>query len=173
MKFGHQKVLFMRKNRLLFIGTLMGTLMGTFIVANCVIAEAQQGGFGEADADGNQKVSALELKEYVGGKMPGFDRFDELMTGLDSDGDGAISNAEFGKRMEIVRTIMQREPRDGKDKTDEIREFTERYDLEFAQHDPKQGAVMGDIVALDAQGNEFHLDSTRGKYTVIVFGCLT
>ena len=52
-------------------------------------------------------------------------------------------------------------------------EWTERYDARFLKQDPQVGATMPEVSAFDSEGKPFQLSSTRGKYTVIVFGCLT
>ena len=52
-------------------------------------------------------------------------------------------------------------------------EFAEQYDARFAKRDPKLGTVVDDVLAYDENGDEFELSQTKGKYTVIVFGCLT
>ena len=54
-----------------------------------------------------------------------------------------------------------------------IVEFTENFDKRFLKRDPKIGAKLANVNAFDEKGNPLELDSTRGKYTVIVFGCLT
>ena len=38
---------------------------------------------------------------------------------------------------------------------------------------PAIGDVLPDVTALDENGKEISLRSLRGKYTVLVFGCLT
>ena len=55
----------------------------------------------------------------------------------------------------------------------EVVEFAERYDRQFLKRDPKLGSTVPDLKAWDADGKPFELRSTRGKHTVIVFGCLT
>jgi len=52
-------------------------------------------------------------------------------------------------------------------------EFEEKYNREFRQRDPKIGTTVPDLTAFDEQGEPFAWESTRGKYTVVVFGCLT
>ena len=54
-----------------------------------------------------------------------------------------------------------------------IVEFTETYDKRFLKRDPKIGTKLPNVKAFDAQGDPFELDSTHGKYMVVVFGCLT
>lgn len=56
---------------------------------------------------------------------------------------------------------------------DETVEFVERYERMFAPRKPKVGDVMEGIAAYDENGERFELEQTRGKPTVIVFGCLT
>ena len=54
-----------------------------------------------------------------------------------------------------------------------IVEFTESYDKRFLKRDPKIGTRLPNVQAFDERGEPLELDSTRGKYTVVVFGCLT
>ncbi|MGI9519015.1 MAG: EF-hand domain-containing protein [Pirellulaceae bacterium] len=65
-----------------------------------------QGGFGEADADEDGKVSASEMETYVSGKLTDFDKHKELMEALDTDKDGSLSAEEFENRMEAVQGLM-------------------------------------------------------------------
>ena len=58
-----------------------------------------------------------------------------------------------------------------KDKT--VEEFAVRYDKRFAKRDPAIGATIEDVSAFDENGDAFKLSKTRGKHTVLVFGCLT
>lgn len=53
------------------------------------------------------------------------------------------------------------------------REFVDSSNSRFLDQDPKIGSLAPDIQAWDESGNEFQLGSTRGKHTVIIFGCLT
>ena len=43
----------------------------------------------------------------------------------------------------------------------------------FEKGSPALGERLPDISGFDAKGNEFHLRSLKGNYTVLVFGCLT
>ena len=52
-------------------------------------------------------------------------------------------------------------------------EWTEMYDRRFRESTPMLDDYAPEVSAFDEHGNEFDLSSTRGKYTVIVFGCLT
>ena len=38
---------------------------------------------------------------------------------------------------------------------------------------PAPGTMLPDVTAYDEQGDEFSTASLRGRYTVLVFGCLT
>ena len=53
------------------------------------------------------------------------------------------------------------------------KEWTAKYDARFLKQDPQVGTTIPDVAAFDGNGKPFQLSSTRGKYTVIVFGCLT
>ena len=53
-------------------------------------------------------------------------------------------------------------------------EFVDRFEKMFAGRDPKLGATIdASVSAYDASGKPFSFANTRGKHTVIVFGCLT
>ena len=85
--------------------TLFPLFVTTLAITICSSAFGQ-GGFGEADANEDKKVDAKELKEYVSGKLDGFDQFEALFKELDSDKNDAISEEEFGNRMEAVRKVI-------------------------------------------------------------------
>lgn len=53
------------------------------------------------------------------------------------------------------------------------KEFVDRYNERYLTEAPLLESVVGDVTAWDSEGMPFDLASTRGKYTVIVFGCLT
>lgn len=46
-------------------------------------------------------------------------------------------------------------------------------EVRFEREAPQIGDPLPDVTAFDADGNEFHLRSLKGNYTVLVFGCLT
>ena len=52
-------------------------------------------------------------------------------------------------------------------------EFVEQYNRRHASQDPRIGEVIKTVEVYDAQGKTFNTESLRGKYTVLVFGCLT
>ncbi len=133
-----------------------------------------QGGLGEADADKDGKVDSKELKTYVSGKLADFDRFGELMTELDKDKDGVLSEEEFGGRMQAIQTIRQRPRPKPEPAKKESLEFAEMYEQIFSKKKPMPGDIVdAELSAFDENGNQFKFGQTRGKYTVIVFGCLT
>ncbi len=43
----------------------------------------------------------------------------------------------------------------------------------FLQEKPRLGERVPDLVVYDSQGQEVKVESLRGQYTVLVFGCLT
>lgn len=53
------------------------------------------------------------------------------------------------------------------------KEFVDRYNERYMTEAPLLESVVGDVTAWDSDGMPFDLAGTRGKYTVIVFGCLT
>ena len=52
-------------------------------------------------------------------------------------------------------------------------EWTERFDKRFVQQTPMLNDYAPNARGFDEEGNKFKLSSTDGKYTVLVFGCLT
>ena len=52
-------------------------------------------------------------------------------------------------------------------------EFAEQYDQRFLKKKPKIGELLPEFKAFDEAGKPFELKQTRGRYTVLVFGCLT
>ena len=163
-------------------------VLGVALIASCVFileTHAQQGGFSDADADINGQISSEEFKAYVGRMLRGFEQIDSLFQKLDKDQSGGLSEGEFADRMAAIRAI--RETREGTTEQDpkpnesekepepkkEVVEFAEQYERMFANRDPKLGDMISGVKAYDGDGNPFELDDTRGKYTVIAFGCLT
>lgn len=43
----------------------------------------------------------------------------------------------------------------------------------FEQARPRAGEVLPNVAAYEADGTPFRLHSLKGRYTVLVFGCLT
>ncbi len=140
-----------------------------------------QGGFGEADSDQDGKITLAELQTYVAGKLNGFDRFDELFAELDKDKNGSISDEEFAARMQAVQEVSSRPKQEMKKEESKpaaedenvVEEFADRYEKMFAKRKPNVGGTISDLSAYDESGNKFDFESTRGKHTVIIFGCLT
>ena len=52
-------------------------------------------------------------------------------------------------------------------------EFVEKMNREFLSRKPLVGEAYKDVKVFDDQGNTIQLSSTRGKHTVLIFGCLT
>ncbi len=130
-----------------------------------------QGGFGEADADGDGKVSFSELEEYVSGKLDGFDRFKELMKALDKDDNGSISEEEFADRMTAVRAVMGRERSTENDKKGEGKKSRRRP----SDKAPKVGDVAPTFKLKSLDGkSETDLAEFKGKKPVVlIFGSYT
>lgn len=55
----------------------------------------------------------------------------------------------------------------------QVTEFADQYNQRYAGQEPLEGATLPNVKLFDAEGNSFELTSTHGKYTVLVFGCLT
>ena len=53
------------------------------------------------------------------------------------------------------------------------REFETSYNERFLQRTPLIGKTAPDVEVYDSKGNPFRLAQSRGKHTVIIFGCLT
>lgn len=65
------------------------------------------------------------------------------------------------------------ETADASGEEQEVKEFADRYDERFLEREPKVGTDLPEMEAFDADGLPFDFNSTRGSYTVVVFGCLT
>ena len=52
-------------------------------------------------------------------------------------------------------------------------QWTEVYDKMFVERTPLIGEFAPSAKAFDEHGEKFKMSSLEGKYTVIVFGCLT
>ncbi len=55
----------------------------------------------------------------------------------------------------------------------QVPEFADIYNQQYSAEKPHVGETIPNVKLFDAEGNPFELASTRGKYTVLVFGCLT
>lgn len=55
----------------------------------------------------------------------------------------------------------------------QVVEFADQYNERYLRQEPPVGETLPNVKLFDAEGNPFELASTRGKYTVLVFGCLT
>lgn len=88
---------------------IISFLFATSAIAICSQASAQRP-FGEADANQDQKIDATELKQFLSGRLRGFNQFDALFKELDADENGVIDEKEFGTRMAAARKIMGGRP---------------------------------------------------------------
>ena len=52
-------------------------------------------------------------------------------------------------------------------------EWTERFDQRYLEQAPLLNDYAPSVSAFDENGKRFRMRDTEGKYTVIVFGCLT
>lgn len=57
--------------------------------------------------------------------------------------------------------------------TAQTKEFVDKYNEKFLKRDPKIGTVLPEVSVFDENGKAMKLGSTRGKYSVLIFGCLT
>ena len=130
-----------------------------------------QGGFGEADANADGKVSASELEKYVSGKLQGFARFKELMKELDKDNDGSISENEFADRMRVVQSLISGETSNADDKADDGKKPKAR--------ESRPSLKVGDIAptfklkSLDGKSETDLADFKHKKPVVLIFGSYT
>jgi cytochrome oxidase Cu insertion factor (SCO1/SenC/PrrC family) len=53
------------------------------------------------------------------------------------------------------------------------KEFESSRNEGFLKRNPLVNMVAPDVEVFDEQGNPFQLAQSRGKHTVVVFGCLT
>ena len=146
----------------LFFGTSVAAAMQDEPVVPENKQDAEQRRFEEADQDNNGSISRKELKAYVDEKLPGFDKFEQLVKRLDSNKNGSISNDEFAKRRAVAKSLE-----------DQPKEFIDIYNERFLDGDPKLGSKIEKLVAFDENGKALNFESLKGKHTVITFGCLT
>ena len=52
-------------------------------------------------------------------------------------------------------------------------EFVDKYNKKFLKKEPKIGDTIKEVSVFDDQGKPMKLSSAQGKYTVLIFGCLT
>ena len=52
-------------------------------------------------------------------------------------------------------------------------EFMEMYNTRHLKENPLIGETLEEVDIFDAKGKKFSTERFRGKYTVLVFGCLT
>ena len=52
-------------------------------------------------------------------------------------------------------------------------EFVDKYNKKFLKKEPKIGDTVKEVSVFDALGKPMKLNSAQGKYTVLIFGCLT
>ena len=132
----------------------------------------QQGGMTAADTNKDGKIDAAEMKAYVSSKLPDLERFDALFKAIDKNGDGSINEAEFAGRMQAVQQVRNA-PKEEPKKQEPV-EFVDRFKSRVKGKNPKLGStISSDLSAFDSDGKPFSFAKTRGKHTVIVFGCLT
>ena len=52
-------------------------------------------------------------------------------------------------------------------------EFVDKYNKKFLKKEPKIGDTVKEVSVFDDLGKPMKLSSAQGKYTVLIFGCLT
>ena len=70
-------------------------------------ANAQETDFSSLDQDSNGKVSTDEFREYVEGRLAGFEFIDLFISRVDANDDNEISKEEFDGRMEHLEAIAE------------------------------------------------------------------
>lgn len=137
----------------------------------------QQGGIAAADTNKDGKINAAEMKTYVSSKLPNFERFDALFKAIDKNGDGSLNATEFAGRMQAIQTVQNMPAEEKKPEPkakQEPVEFVDRFESRVKGKNPKLGStISSELAAYDSDGKPFSFAKTRGKHTVIVFGCLT
>lgn len=64
-------------------------------------------GFAIADADGNGSISLMELTDYLSERLTELEvPFDRVFAGIDTDGNKALSEAEFDKRHKVLEDVL-------------------------------------------------------------------
>ena len=112
-----------------------------------------------------------------------------LIRALDRDGDGEVSSRELKDASTSLKRVDRN--RDGQITMDEVRSSSGRSSsgrpTGGARGDgpgspgastlERSGLALGqqmpDVTVFDANGEKFSLSSVKGKYAVLVFGCLT
>ncbi len=92
---------------------------------------AQETELASLDGDSDGKVSTAELKTYVEGKLPGFEKLDEFLKQVDADENGEISQDEFDSRMETLAAVQEMEG-DGEGDSDQAEEKSDHSNDEEA-----------------------------------------
>lgn len=154
--------------------TLLATLL---VLVPCSIALGQ-GGFGEADADEDGKITAEEMKAYTAGKLTDFDKHKEFFAALDTDKNGSLSEDEFERRMEVVQTLMQGGSQESVEQSTENPRRRNRGGR--ARQRAEEGALkVGDeapvftLKSLDGESETSLADFQGEKPVVLIFGSYT
>ena len=71
----------------------------------CQSSIAQEPTLDSVDSNSDGKVTVEEFKEYAEGKLRGFDKVDEFAGAVDADGNGEISETEFGNRRDVLQAV--------------------------------------------------------------------
>ena len=77
----------------------------SIVLLLCQFSNAQGPTLKSADSNADGKVTVKEFKDYASGKVQGFDKMDEFIGKVDADGNGEISEAEFGNRRQIFQSM--------------------------------------------------------------------
>ena len=71
----------------------------------CQSSVAQDAALDSVDSNTDGKVTLEEFKSYAQGRLQGFDKIDQFAGAVDADGNGEISEKEFGNRMQVLQEM--------------------------------------------------------------------
>jgi len=94
----------------------LAVAVGLLLMANVAIGQETE--LKSVDANSDGKVSVQEFSDYAGTRLSGFDQLDAFAKKVDADGDGVITQEEFGIRMEVLQTMLQ--PQKGKEQAEAV-----------------------------------------------------
>lgn len=77
----------------------------SIVLLLCQAGIAQEPTLKSVDSNSDGKVTVAEFKAYAGQRIGGFDKMDDFIGKVDADGNGEISEAEFGNRRQIFQSM--------------------------------------------------------------------
>ena len=85
----------------------------------CQSGVAQESSLKSADTNSDGKLTVEEFKEYAEKRLQGFDKVDEFVGAVDADGNGEISETEFGKRRDTYLAMRSTQEEAGEKASEE------------------------------------------------------